>query len=99
MTDKYGLSPDLQVRETQIGTYHHPMDNPNEFELFKIRHCCYISIFRDFLNGVIDKQKLIEKISNVDDREIPDNCDLFASLKVIEIDSKIMKTLRLLTVD
>ena len=98
-TDQYAIFLDKEERESQIGTYHHPVDNPNEFELFKIRHCCYISIFRDFLNGVIDKQKLIEKISNVDDREIPDNCDLFASLKVIEIDSKIMKTLRLLTVD
>ena len=98
-TDQYAIFLDKEERESQIGTYHHPIDNPNEFELFKIRHCCYISIFRDFLNGVIDKQKLIEKISNVDDREIPDNCDLFASLKVIEIDSKIMKTLRLLTVD
>ncbi len=57
------------------------------------------SIFKTFLNGVIDKQELIEKISNVDDREIPDDCDLFASLKMIEMDTKTLKTVRLLTVD
>ena len=56
-------------------------------------------MFNDFLNGVIDKQELIEKISNVDDREIPDDCELFASLEMIELDNKTLKTVRLLTVD
>ena len=98
-TDQYAIFLDKEERESQIGTYHHPIDNPNEFELFKIRHCCYISIFRDFLNGVIDKQQLIEKISNVDDKEIPDDCDLFASLKMIELVNKTYKIIRLITVD
>ena len=98
-TDEYCISADLKVRESQIGTIHHPMDNPDEFEQFKIRQCQYNSIFKDFLNGVIDKQKLIEKISNVDDREIPDGCDLFASLRMIELENKALKTVRLLTVD
>ena len=97
--DQYCIILDKEAREYQIGTFHHPIDNPNRFELFKVRHFYYISIFRDFLNGVIDQQQLIEKISNVDDKEIPDDCDLFASLKMIELDNKTFKTIRLLTVD
>ena len=98
-TDEYCLSPDLKVRESQIGTFHHPMDNPDEFEQFKIRECQYNLIFKDFLNGVIDKQELIERISNVDDREIPDDCDLFASLEMIELENKTLKTVRICSVD
>ena len=98
-TDEYCLSPDLKVRESQIGTNHHPLDNPDEFDQFKIRQCKYTSMFKDFLNGVIDKQGLIEKISNVDDREIPDGCDLFASLRMIELENKAWKTVRICSID
>ena len=98
-TDQYCLSLDKEEREYQIGTYHHPIDSPNKFELFKVRHCKYISIFKDFLNGVTDQQQLIEKITNVDDKEIPDDCDLFASLKMIELDNKTFKKIRLLSFD
>ena len=98
-TDEYCISPDLKVRESQIGTIHHPMDNPDEFEQFKIRHCNFNLLFNNFFNGVIDKQQLIEKISNVDDKEIPDDCDLFASLKMIELVNKTYKIIRLITVD
>ena len=97
--DEYCISPELQVRELQIETYHHPMENPDEFEQFKIRECQYNSIFKDFLNGVIDKQELIEKISNVDDSDIPTDCNLFASLEMIELENKTLKTVRLCSVD
>jgi hypothetical protein len=98
-TDQYFIIMDKEAREYQLGTYHHPIDNPNKFELFKVRHCKYISIFRDFLNGVIDQKEVIEKISNVDDKEIPDDCDLYASIKFMELNNKTFKTIRLLTVD
>jgi hypothetical protein len=98
-TDEHCISPDLIIRESQIGTYHHPLNDPDEFEQFKIRQGHYNSVWQDFLNGVIGKQEFIDKISNVDDREISDNCELFASLKMIELDNKELKTVRLLTVD
>ena len=98
-TDVHCISPDLKIRESQIGTYHHPLNDPDEFEQFKIRQSHYNLVWKNFLNGLIDKQQLIEKISNVDDSEIPDDCDLFASLKIIELDNKELKTVRLLTVD
>jgi len=98
-TDEYCISPDLKIRKNQLGTIHHPLNDPEEFEQFKIRQCNYNSMFNDFLNGAIDKQEFIERISNVDDNEIPDDCKLFASLKMIELDNKELKTVRLLTVD
>ena len=98
-TDEYCISPNIKIRKNQLGTIHHPMDNPDEFEQFKIFEYHYNSIFKDFLNGLIDKQKLIEKISNIDDKEIPDGFDLFASLRMIELENKAMKTVRMLTVD
>jgi hypothetical protein len=98
-TDEHCISPNIKIRKSQLGTIHHPMDNPDEFEQFKIFECQYNSIFQDFLNGVLNKEELIDKISNVNDREIPDDCDLFASLKMIELDTRTMKTVRLCTVD
>jgi hypothetical protein len=56
-------------------------------------------MFNDFLNGVIDKQEFIERIKQVDDSEVPDDCELFASIEMIELDNKALKTVRLLTVD
>ena len=99
VTDEHCISPDLKLRESQLGTIHHPLDDPDEFERFKVLQYNYTSIFNDFLNGVLNKKELIEKISNVDDSEIPDDCDLFASLKMIELNNKSLKTVRLLTVD
>jgi hypothetical protein len=98
-TDEYCISPDLRIRESQIGTYHHPMNSPIEFEHTKARQCNYNYIFKDFLNGVIDKKELIEKLSNVDDSVVPDDCDLFASIEMIGLDSKALQTVRLLSVD
>ena len=48
-TDEHCISPDLKIRESQIGTYHHPLNDPEEFEQFKIRQCNYNSMFKDFL--------------------------------------------------
>ena len=99
VTDEHGISPNIKIRKSQLGTIHHPLNDPDEFEQFKIRKSQYNSIFNDFLNGVLDKQQLIEKISNVDDKEIPDDCDLFASLEMIELENKTLKTVRLCSVD
>ena len=75
------------------------MDNPDEFEQFKSRENQYNSIFKDFLNGRIDKQELIEKFSNVDDSDIPTDCNLFASLEMIELENLTRKTVRICSVD
>ena len=98
-TDEHYISPNINIRESQLGTIHHPLNDPEEFEQFKSRQCNYNSMFNDFLNGVIDKQEFIERIKQVDDNEVPDDCDLFASLEMIELDNKALKTVRLLTVD
>ena len=99
VTDEHGISPDLKLRESQIGTYHHPLNDPDEFQQYQIRQRHYNLIFKDFLNGMIDKQELIERISNVDDSDIPTDCNLFASLEMRELDTKALKTVRLCSVD
>jgi len=98
-TDEHCISPNIKIRESQIETYHHPLNDPEEFEQFKIGQFNYNSMFNDFLNGVIDKQEFIERIKQVDDSEVPDDCELFASIEMIELDNKALKTVRLLTVD
>ena len=60
-TDEYCVSLDLKTRESQIGTIHHPLNDPDEFQQSRVRQSQYNLLFNDFLNGVIDKQELIEK--------------------------------------
>ena len=98
-TDEYCISPNIKIRKSQLGTIHHPLNDPDEIEQFKIRQSNYHSMFNDFFNGMIDKQELIERISNVDDSDIPTDCNLFASLEMRELDTKALKTVRLCSVD
>ena len=94
-TDEHCISPSIKIRKFQLGTIHHPLIDPDEFEQFKILQCNYHSMFNEFFNGMIDKQELIERISNVDDSDIPTDCNLFASLEMRELDTKALKTVRL----
>jgi hypothetical protein len=57
-----------------------------------------MSIFKDFMNGVLNKQELIDKIDQVDDTNIED-CNLFASIKMAELVTGKIKTVRVCSVD
>jgi hypothetical protein len=99
-TDEYYLSPNLKTLETQIGTFHHPINQSVDFERFKIREYAYKDLFRDFLNGIIKKDELIESINEIDEKNLDKSlCRLYAQIEMIELESQKAKTARLLSVD
>ena len=52
--DENYIGYDLKKREDQLGTYFHPLDDPDDFEKYKIRKCRYGDIFNEFFHGKFD---------------------------------------------
>ena len=98
--DENYVANDLKKREDQLGTYFHPLNNPDDFEKYKIRKCRYGNIFREFLNGKFDKEELIKRMEETEaNEEILDDCELFSEISLIDLDSKKFKRVRHVVVD
>jgi hypothetical protein len=76
--DENYVANDLKKREDQLGTYFHPLNNPDDFEKYKIRKCRYGKIFNEFLHGKFDKDELMKRMNEAEaNEEILDDCELF----------------------
>jgi hypothetical protein len=60
--DENYVANDLKKREEQLGTYFHPLNDPDDFEEYKIRKCRYGDIFNEFLHGKFDKDELMKRM-------------------------------------
>lgn len=98
--DENYVSPDLETRQKQFGTIHHPLNEADGFENYEIRNSIYGPIFRDFLNGKIDKQELVEKMDQAEhNNDLLEDCNLFAQLDMVDLETKKTKKIRLVAVD
>jgi hypothetical protein len=98
--DEDYIAYDLKRREEQLGTYLHPVNDPDEFEEFKIRKCRYGNIFKKFLHGEFDIDELITRMNEAEaNDEILHDCDLFSEISMIDIEGKKFKRVRHVTVD
>lgn len=96
--DENYVSSDPKKREKQFGTIHHPINDPDKFELYKIRKFRYNHIFKDFLNGKIDRQELIHRMDDAKNEKL-DDCNTYAEISKVDLDTKKFKTARLVPVD
>jgi hypothetical protein len=93
--DENYIAYDQQKREDQLGTYFHPLDDPDDFETYKIRKCRYGKIFNEFLHGKFDKNELMKRMTEADaNDEILDGCDLFSEISMINLKGKKFKLVR-----
>ena len=98
--DENYVANDLKKREDQLGTYFHPLNNPDDFEEYKIRKCRYGKIFNEFLHGKFDKDELMKRMEESEaNEEILDDCELFSEISLIDLDSKKFKRVRHVVVD
>jgi hypothetical protein len=92
------VATQLDKRVEQWGTELHPLDDPDEYEQYKIRKCRYSRIFNDFLNGKIDKQEMVTQMEEAENTDIP-NFMPFEELRIVDLETKEEKTVRLVAVD
>lgn len=98
--DENYVSHDLNIGEKQFGTIRHPLDDPAEFEEYKKRFCRYNDIFKDFLNGKIDKNELFKKMDQAETNDdLIDDCKTYAEISMIDLKTKKYKIARLIAVD
>lgn len=95
--DSY-VATNLEKRIEQWGTKFHVLDDADEYEEYKMRKYRYSRIFNDFLNGKIDRQELIKKMKQAENTVIPD-FQPFEELRIVDLDTKEEKTVRLVAVD
>jgi len=96
--DENYVSTDLKIREKQLGTVHHPLNDPVDFDQYKLRKCRYAHIFNNFLNGKIDRQELIRRMDDAETEEL-DDCMLSAEIKMVDFETKKLRIARLVAVD
>lgn len=98
--DKDYVAIDLGIREKQFGSIYHPLDQADEFERYKKRFYRYNPIFLDFLNWKINKEQLINEIHKADSKVgNDDDCRAYAEISMIDLESKKLKTARLVSVE
>ena len=98
--DENYVGNDLKIREDQLGTYFHPLDDPDGFEEYKLKKCRYNHIFREFLHGKFDKNELMTRMAEAEANvEILDDCDLFSEISMIDLESKKFRRVRHVSVD
>ena len=96
--DESYVATDLDKRVEQFGTELHPLDDADEYEQYKMRKYRYSRIFNDFINGKINKNEMIKKIEKAENTDIP-NFQPFEELRIVDLESKEEKTVRLVSVD
>jgi hypothetical protein len=96
--DESYIPTDMEKRIEQRGTELHPLDDANEYEQYKLRKCRYSHIFSQFLNGKIDRQEMIEKMEQAENKDIPD-FQPFEEICIVDLKSKEGKRVRLVAVD
>ena len=67
--DENYIAYDLKKREDQLGTYFHPLNDPDDFEAYKIKKCRYGDIFKEFLHGKFDKEELMKRMEEEEANE------------------------------
>ena len=98
--DEDYIALDLKKREEQLGTYFHPLNNPDDFEEYKIKKCRYGKIFNEFLHGKFEKNKLMKRMTEAEaNEEMLDDCELFSEISLIELEGKKFKRVRHVVVD
>ena len=96
--DEDYIALDLKKRQEQMGTHFHPLNDPEEYEAFKMRECRYNPIFNDFLNDKFGKNELMKRIAEADENEIDDSAIVY-QVQMVDLESKEGKTARLVSVD
>lgn len=92
------VAHNLMRREIQFGTTHHPLDDPDEFDNYRIRKYRYSLIFKDFLNGKFDRAELNKKMDDAENESL-DDCRLSAEISMVDLETKKLRTARLVAVD
>ena len=96
--DETYIPTDLNKRVEQWGTEFHPLDDPEEYEQYKMRKCRYNHIFSKFLNGKIGKREMIKQMDEAENKDIPD-FQPFEEINIVDLETKKEKTVRLVAVD
>ena len=96
--DENYIPVNLKIRQKQLGTRLHPLDNSKEYEEFKMRACRYNHIFNDFLNGKFDMDELLKRMVDAEREKIGD-CDLIYQVAMVDLNTQEGKTAKLIAVD
>ena len=96
--DEHYIPIDLKQRQGQMGTEYHPLDDPEEYEKFKIREYRYGNIVNDFLNGKIDRIEMLKRMDQADGKEI-DGGSLIYKVQMVDLETKDGKTAKLIPGD
>jgi len=96
--DENYVSYDTNKREKQYGTHLHPFNDSDEYQKFKRRECRYGNIIKEFLHGKFDRNGLMKRLSEAEEKNIDDYA-LVDEINMIDLKSKKLKTVKHCFVD
>ncbi len=96
--DESYIAFDLKKREERFGTCLHPVDDSDEYQEFKMRECRYGNIFKQFLHGKFDKNELMRRMAEAEEKDL-DDCAVFDEISMIDLEGKKLKTVKHCFVD
>ena len=96
--DESYVATDLDKRVENWGSKLHPLDDAEEYEQYKKRKCRYSPIFSDFIKGKINREEMIKKMEQAENKDIPD-FQPFDEIRLVDLKTKKEKLVRLVAVD
>lgn len=94
--DEHYVPIDLKKRDEKNNTVLHPLDD--EYVDYKIMKREYGAIFKEFLHGKIDRDKLIKLMVQVEGKEMYDTGFTY-EVDMVDLKSKVHKTAKHCVVD
>ena len=96
--DENYVANDLKKREKQFGIDLHPVNDPDEYQQFKIREYRYGNIFKEFLHGKSDRNELLKRMAEADTKDLDDYA-IVDEISMIDLETKKLKTVKHCIVD
>jgi len=94
--DEHYVPVDLEKREEKIETILHPLDD--EYNDYHSKKQSYGPLFREFIHGKIDRQELVNRMIQVEEKGMDDSGYAY-EVDMVDLISKKDKTARLCVVD
>lgn len=91
--DQFRIALDSKKRKDQLGRSIHPIHHLDEFQEYKLRKNKYNHIFNDFLQCMIDRKELFEKMDKAENKN-NDPTNLYDEIEIITLEPYEKKTVR-----
>ena len=96
--DENYISFDLQKRTEQFGTHLHPYNDQDEYQEFKMREHRYGDIFKGFLHGKFDKNELMKRMADAEEKNL-DDYTIVDEISMVDLKSQSSKLVKHCFVD